>query len=94
VVERKKEEGDTIKRQKNNKKGFQPWDLIMGDTYKISKHSNFQIKFPQSWFNTVEGFNLIYGLNYGISLQDTNRTRINVSPTFRYAFAREKAPGN
>ncbi len=93
VVERKKEEGDTIKRQKNNKKGFQPWDLIMGDTYKISKHSNFQIKFPQSWFNTVEGFNLIYGLNYGIHLQDTNRTRINVSPTFRYAFAREKASG-
>jgi len=93
VEERKKEEGDTIKRQKNNKKGFQPWDILTGDTYKISKHSNLQIKFPLSWFNTVEGFNLIYGLNYGINLQDTNRTRINVSPTFRYAFAREKPSG-
>jgi hypothetical protein len=93
VEERKKEEGDTIKRQKNNKKGFQPWDILTGDSYKISKHSNLQIKFPQVWFNTVEGFNLIYGLNYGISLQDTNRTRINISPTFRYAFSREVPSG-
>lgn len=93
VEERKKQEGDTIRRQKNNKRGFQPWDLLMGDTYKISKNSNLQIKFPQSWFNTVEGFNLIYGLNYGILVPDTNRTRINISPTFRYAFAREKASG-
>lgn len=93
VEERKKEEGDTIKRQKNNKKGFQPWDVLTGDTYKISKHSNLQIKFPQVWFNTVEGWNLIYGMNYGINLQDTNRTRINISPTFRYAFAREKPSG-
>lgn len=94
VVERKREEGDTIKRQKNNKKGFQPWDILIGDTYRISKNSNLQIKFPQVWFNTVEGWYGIYKLNYGISLSDTNRTRINISPTFRYAFAREKASGN
>lgn len=93
IEERKKEEGDTIQRQKNNKKGFQPWDILIGDTYKISKHSNLQIKFPLVWFNTVEGWHLIYGLNYGINLQDTNRTRINISPTFRYAFAREKPSG-
>lgn len=94
VEERKKEEGDTIKRAKNNKKGFQPWDIIIGDTYKVSKHSNLQIKFPQIWFNTVEGFYLIYKLNYGISVQDTNRTRINISPTFRYAFSRQEPSGN
>ena len=94
VEERKKEEGDTIKRAKNNKRGFQPWDVLTGDTYRISKHSNLQIKFPQVWFNTVEGFYLIYKLNYGISLQDTNRTRINISPTFRYAFSRQEPSGN
>ena len=94
IEERKKEEGDTIQRQKNNKKGFQPWDLLTGDTYRISKRSNLQIEFPQSWFNTVEGYNLIYRLNYGITLRDTNRTRVNIRPTFRYAFAREKASGN
>jgi len=93
VEERKKEEGDTLKRGKNNKKGFQPWDIFTGDTYEISKHSNLQIKLPQAWFNTVEGFYFIYRLNYGMSLQDTNRTRINISPTFRYAFAREKPSG-
>jgi hypothetical protein len=94
IVEQKKEEGDTVKRAKNNKKGFQPWDLLIGDTYKISKRSNIAIDFPQSYFNTAEGFNLIYRLNFGTILQDTNRTRLNVIPTFRYAFAREKLSGN
>lgn len=94
VEERKKEEGDTIKRQKNNKRGFQPWDVLIGDSYSISKNSNLQIEFPQVWFNTVEGFYLLYRLNYGIQLRDTSRTRINIRPTFRYSFAREKASGN
>lgn len=94
VEERKKEEGDTIKRQKNNKRGFQPWDILIGDSYSISKNSNLQIEFPQVWFNTVEGYYLLYRLNYGIQLKDTSRTRINIRPTFRYSFAREKASGN
>lgn len=94
VEERKKEAGDTIKRNSKNKQGFQPWDLVLGDTYRISKHSNLQIEFPQVWFNTVEGYYLLYRLNYGIQLQDTNRTRINFRPAFRYSFAREKASGN
>lgn len=94
VVEQKKEEGDTIKRAKNNKKGFQPWDILTGDTYRISKHSNFRISTPQSWFNTVEGYYILYRLNFGTILQDTNRTRFNISPAFRYAFARDKLTGN
>jgi hypothetical protein len=93
IEEKKREEGDTIKRAKKNKKGFQPWDLLIGDYYKLSKHANLQIEIPQINFNTVEGFNLIYRLNYGIIVQDTNRTRINIRPTFRYAFSRETASG-
>lgn len=93
IEEKKREEGDTIKRAKKNKKGFQPWDLVVGDYYRISKHSNFQIQFPQVWFNTAEGYHLIYRFNYGIVLQDTNRTRINIRPTFRYAFSRQTASG-
>lgn len=93
IEERKKEEGDTVKRSQKNKKGFQPWDLLIGDTYKVSKHSNFEIKFPELWFNTVEGFNLIYRLNFGTILQDTSKTRLNIMPTFRYAFARDKLSG-
>lgn len=91
-VDRKKEAGDTLKRSKH--KGFQPWDLLIGDTYKVGKYSNFQIHFPMPNFNTVEGVNLVYKLTYGTILQDTNKTRFTVSPTFRYAFAREKLSGN
>ncbi|MCU0358056.1 MAG: DUF5686 and carboxypeptidase regulatory-like domain-containing protein [Cyclobacteriaceae bacterium] len=94
IEERKKEEGDTVKRAAKNKKGFQPWDLLVGDVYKVSKHSNFEIRFPEVWFNTVEGFNLIYRMNFGTVLQDTNRTRMNIMPTLRYAFAREKLSGH
>lgn len=94
IEERKKEEGDTVKRSEKNKKGFQPWDLLLGDTYKISKHSNFQIRFPDPGFNTVEGFNIIYRMNFGSILQDTFKTRLNIMPTLRYSFAREKLSGH
>lgn len=93
VQERKIEAGDTLKRNAKNRKGFQPWDILIGDSYRISKQSNLKIEFPQVWFNTVEGFYLIYRLNYGIQLQDTSRTRINIRPTVRYSFAREKVSG-
>jgi len=93
IVEKKKEEGDTVKRKKNNKKGFQPWDILLGDTYKVSKHSNFSIETPSGGFNTVEGINLIYKVRFGTILQDTNKTRLTITPTYRYAFARERANG-
>lgn len=92
VVENKKESGDTLKPSKH--RGFQPWDVLIGDSYKVGKHSNFQIHTPFGGFNTVEGWNLIYKLEYGVVFQDTNKTRLNIIPTFRYAFSREKASGN
>ncbi len=91
-IERKKEEGDTTKQSKH--KGFQPWDIILGDSYKTGKHSNFRIHTPMPNFNTVEGFNFFYKLSWGTILQDTNKTRLLVSPVFRYAFSRKKASGN
>lgn len=91
-VDRKKEAGDTLKGSKH--KGFQPWDILIGDRYRLSKRSNLQIHFPMPNFNTVEGVNLVYKLTYGTILQDTNKTRFSVSPSFRYAFAREKLSGN
>lgn len=91
-VKRKEEAGDTLKASKH--KGFQPWDLLIGDNYKIGKHSNFRIDFPMPGFNTVEGFNLVYRVAFGTILQDTNKTRFTISPTVRYAFSREKLSGN
>ena len=91
-IERKKEVGDTLKQSRH--KGFQPWDLLLGDRYKLSSRASFEIHFPMGGFNTVEGFNLIYKLTYGLVFQDTNRTRFSITPTFRYAFAREKLSGH
>lgn len=92
VIERKKQEGDTVKTSRH--KGFQPWDVLLGDSYKISRHSNFRIYMPFGGFNTVEGWNLIYKVGLGTILQDTNKTRLNLTPTFRYAFSRKAASGN
>lgn len=91
VVQRKKQEGDTTKASKH--RGFQPWDLLIGDSYKVSKHSNFKIHFPVPGFNTVEGWNFVYKVSFGTILQDTNRTRITITPAFRYAFSRKVASG-
>jgi hypothetical protein len=92
VVEKKRQEGDTLKSSKH--KGFQPWDILIGDNYKISKHSRFIIYAPFGGFNTVEGWNAYYRIGFGSVLQDTNKTRLNITPTLRYAFAREKFSGN
>lgn len=91
AVERARAEGDTLKASKH--KGFQPWDLLIGDRYKIGEHSNFRIDFPMPGFNTVEGFNIVYRVAYGVVLQDSNRTRLTVRPVARYAFSREEFSG-
>lgn len=93
IVEKKREEGDTVKNKKISKKGFQPWDILLGDNYKISKHSSFSIETPTGGFNTVEGVNLIYKVRFGTIFQDTSKTRLTITPTYRYAFARERANG-
>ena len=91
AIERAKAEGDTVRRSKHQ--GFQPWDLIIGDNYKVGKHANVAIEFPMPGFNTVEGFNVIYKVAFGTVFQDTNRTRFTIRPVARYAFSREKLSG-
>lgn len=91
AIDRAKAEGDTLKASRH--KGFQPWDILVGDNYQVSKHSNFRIYFPMAGFNTVEGFNVIYRVAFGTVLQDTNRTRFTIRPVARYAFARQKITG-
>ena len=90
-ISRRRDEGDTLKVSKH--KGFQPWDVIIGDNYKISKHSNFRIHFPMPGFNTVDGWNFNYRVSFGTILQDTNKTRVTITPLFRYAFSRKEPSG-
>jgi hypothetical protein len=92
VVDGKRMAGDTLRNSKHQ--GFQVWDLLVGDHYNISKNSHFKIFFPIPNFNTVEGWNINYRFGFGSILQDTNKTRLNITPMFRYAFAREKLSGN
>jgi hypothetical protein len=91
-VYRKREAGDTLKNSRHQ--GFQLWDLVIGDHYRVSKNSHFKIYFPMGGFNTVEGWNLNYKFGFGTVFQDSNKTRLNITPTFRYAFSREKLSGN
>lgn len=101
VAQKKRDEGDTLKSRKGAKKGFQPLDLLVGDTYTLSKTSSFRIHFPYAGFNTVEGFNLVYRTSFykrwvgkgKIDSAKRRTSRLEISPIARYAFAREKLSG-
>lgn len=91
-IEKLKESGDTLQ-ERNGR--FNPWDLLIGDSYRLSDHSNLQIDFPMVNFNTVEGPNIAYKIRYGSFQRDSLRSsRFNVTPTFRYAFSRNVFSGN
>ncbi len=102
-VERKRDEGDTLRSaNKKRKKGFQVYDIVLGDTYKMGKTSDFRIHVPYGGFNTVEGFNLIYrvSLYKRWVKRDTldkskkpETSRLEISPIARYAFSRELLTG-
>jgi hypothetical protein len=101
VVNKQKEEGDTLKSRKG-KKGFRPTDLLVGNSYRMTKTSDFRIHFPYGGFNTVEGFNLIYRTSFykrwvikdkKDSTKQPRTHRLEISPIARYAFSRQLLTG-
>ena len=83
-------------------KGFQWYDLLTGDRYRINKTSDFQIHTPFGGFNTVEGANLIYKTSYyrrwvkRDTTKDDDRPevkRLEITPVGRYAFSRKVLSG-
>lgn len=101
TVERQREEGDTLKSRKG-KKGFRPTDLLVGNSYRINKTTDFRIHFPYGGFNTVEGFNLIYRTSLykrwvikdkTDSTKKARTSRLEISPIARYAFSRQLLTG-
>jgi len=99
-ISRKREEGDSLKESKS--KGFQLYDLLLGDRYKTGKASSFEIKTPYSTFNTVEGYNLVYRVSFlnrwvvRDSLKPDERpkvTRLEIMPVTRFAFGTQKFSG-
>ncbi len=93
VEERKKEAGDTLRRSEKNKAGFQPWDVFTGDFYRLSKRASLWMEPLQVLFNPVEGFVLLHRSNFGYALHDSLRSRLNLRPTLRYAFAPAQLSG-
>ncbi len=100
VIEKKRDEGDSLKDSKS--KGFQVYDLFLGDQYKFGKQTSFSIRTPYGGFNTVEGLNLIYRLSFVKRWikKDTLKpelpsrvTRFEVMPVLRYAFERNAFNG-
>ena len=94
-VEKRKQEGDSIKTK--SKKGFQIYDIIIGDNFKLGKRTWLYIESPLSTFmyNTVEGYNFDYKLRLSTSFKDKNdKTHIvQISPVARYAFSRNMLTG-
>jgi hypothetical protein len=101
IEEKKRWEGDTLaNKNKKNRKGFQPWDLITGDSYKLTETSNLRFHGLYGGFNTVEGATLIQrtSLYKRWTRKDSagkvlENYRLEVSPILRYAFARERLSG-
>jgi hypothetical protein len=100
TVQRKREEGDSLKPSKS--KGFQLKDILLGDRYRINETSDFQIHTPFGGFNTVEGWNLIYKTSYykrwvKRDTSDADKRpdvkRLEITPIGRYAFSRKVLSG-
>ncbi len=100
TVQRKREEGDSLKPSKS--KGFQLKDIVLGDRYRINETSDFQIHTPFGGFNTVEGWNLIYKTSYykrwvKRDTSDSDKRpdvkRLEITPIGRYAFSRKVLSG-
>ena len=69
---------------------FKITDLIFGNNYNLGNDNYFRIKnnLTSIRFNTVDGWNFEYGVSYYKRFDKGKR--LEISPLFRYAFARNK----
>jgi len=80
--------GDTVRASRH--RGFQPWDIIVGDRYELGERSNLKLN-PGGGFNTVEGFYALYKITFGTRFRDSTRGgSLKIAPTFRYGFSAER----
>ncbi|HMR42331.1 MAG TPA: DUF5686 and carboxypeptidase regulatory-like domain-containing protein [Saprospiraceae bacterium] len=88
LVEKQDESGD--QKKKDKKPGFDIGDLLVGDSYKLSKNTRLILGSPLAslQFNTVEGYAFNVPLTVKMDLENSRKFSFGVKP--RYAFAREK----
>ena len=84
-IQRMEAEGDTLR--SDRKKGFQWYDLLIGDTYPIGNGYKFSIDNLAGNFNTVDGFDLHSGVKLTKTFESGNW--ISVHPSARYTFSRK-----
>lgn len=89
LEQKKRQEGDTL----NTGKEFKIYDLVWGNTYDLGNDNTLKIRnaLASIRFNSVDGWNFKYGLNYYKRI-DKDR-RLEIAPVFRYAFARDRGFG-
>ena len=96
-VEKKREEGDSARQSKH--KGFQLFDLLIGDRYDLGNRTSLTIRTPYTGFNTVEGFHGIYRLSFTKRWVERDSLdpdappkvrRLEISPMLRYSWGRAR----
>ncbi len=89
VEQKKREIGDTL----DIGKKFKIIDLVWGNNYSLGNDNYFRIKpnLASIRFNTVDGWNFEYGVSYYKRFEKGKR--LEITPLFRYAFARNLADG-
>ncbi len=89
IEDKKRREGDTL----DTGSKFKIYDLVWGNRYDLGNKNYLQIKnVPVTLrFNSVDGWNLKYQVSYFKRLDKDKR--LEISPVFRYAFARNRGFG-
>jgi len=91
-VDAKAAKGDSTK--VGRREGFKIADILLGNTYKIADRTHIRIKNAlfMAGFNTVEGFNFRYGLQFTRTFK--NKQWLSIDPTVRYSVARKNVMGD
>ncbi len=91
VVEKQREEGDTLK--SGRRKGFHLEDILFGNSYRFKKkgYLRYYSPFESLNFNTVEGYNFNIRFRYSKSWDKVGR--LDVQPFIRYSFSRGRITG-
>ncbi|MEJ2004688.1 MAG: DUF5686 family protein [Cyclobacteriaceae bacterium] len=85
-IQRMEAEGDTLRNDKR-KRGFQVYDLVIGDTYSLGNGNKISIDNLKGNFNTVDGFHLRTGIKFSHNFEGGNW--LSFHPVIRYNFSRD-----
>jgi ribosomal protein L19 len=91
VVEKQRDEGDTLK--SGRRKGFHIEDILFGNSYRFKQNGDLRYysPFESLNFNSVEGYNFNIRFRYSKSWDKVGR--LDIQPLIRYSFSRGRITG-